>query len=310
MTVPLIWHVGDRNPSISETITVNGSPFDLTSSTVTFKMRRVGSSTLKVNAAATIVAPASSGVVRYDWAAADVDTAGRYLVWWDVTTGGKVQSLQEALVEFRAHAPDSPPWYGDITELKASLALTGTQFSDPDLQRGLESASRAIDQMCERRFWTTTSDETRYFSPRNSGWLDAGDIVSITTLKTDDAGDGTFENTWTANTDYILEPLNAALDSEPYTLIRRHPNASYYWPIGYPRSVQIVGKFGWSAVPPEIEQAAYIIAAQLVQRARSAPFGVVGVGLDTQTAVRIARVDPQVAALVGPYMRAPSGGAF
>lgn len=307
MAEPLVWYVGDRNPSITETITVNGVAFDLSSSTVAFKMRLVGSSTLKVSAAATIVGAPTNGNVRYDWAALDVDTAGSYLVWWEVTTGGKVQAMQEALVEFRAHGPDSPKWYGDITLLKNTLSLTGTQFADLDIQTAIEAASRAIDQMCERRFWTTTSNETRYFSPKNAGYLDAGDVVSITTLKTDEGGDGTFEQTWTANVDYVLGPLNAALELpiRPYTLICRHPESGYYFPTYYPRSVEITGKFGWSVTPPEIEQATTIIAAQLVQRARMAPFGVLAVGLDQASAVRIARVDPQVAALVGPYMRAP-----
>ncbi len=306
MAEPLVYYVGDRNPSITETITVNGVAFDLTSSTVNFKMRLVGSSSLKVSASATIVS-AVAGTVRYDWQTTDVDTAGMYLVWWEVTTGGKVQAIQEALVEFRAHAGASPKWYGDLTTLKNTLSMSGTQFADPDLQKALSAASRAIDQMCERRFYTTVADETRYFSPRNAGWLDAGDIVSITTLKSDSSGGTTFASTWTANTDYVLEPLNAALETpaEPYTLICRHPNSGLWFPSDFPRSVQIVGKFGWSTVPVEIEEATTIVAAQLVQRARMAPFGVLAVGLDQASAVRISRVDPQVASLIEPYVRVP-----
>lgn len=304
MTVPLIWSVGDRNPSISETITVGGVVVDLTPSTVKFKMRLVGSATLKVDAAAVIVS-APAGTVRYDWASADVNTAGVYLIWWEVTTSTKVQAMQEALIEIRAHAGETPAVYGDLAELKSTLALTGSQFADLDLQLALRSASRAIDQMCSRRFYTTSSDETRYFSPSTPAWVSAGDVISITTLKTDEGGDGTFENTWAVNTDYLLTPLNASLDAEPYTLIRRHPLSGFYFPSQYPRSVQIVGKFGWSSVPPEITQAAGIIASQLIQRARAAPFGVIAVGLDSASAIRLARVDPQVAALVGPYIRAP-----
>lgn len=304
MADPLVYYVGDLNPSISEQITVGGTGLDLTGKTVAFKMRQVGSSTLKVNNAATIVTTAS-GHVRYDWTGTDTNTAGRYLVWWEVTTSARVQAMQEALIEIRAHGPDNPQWYGDVTQLKNTLSLSGTQFADIDLEIALESASRAIDEMCERRFYTTTSDEVRYFSPRSYSYVDAGDVISITTLKTDEGGDGVFEQTWTANTDYVLEPLNASLDSRPYTLVTRHPLSSYYFPADYPRSVQVTGKFGWSSVPPEIEQATTILAAQLVQRARMAPFGIVGVGIDQTSAVRLARVDPQVAALIGPYIRAP-----
>ena len=37
-------------------------------------------------------------------------------------------------------------------------------------------------------------------------------------------------------------------------------------------------------------------------RARQAPFGVVAIGLEGQVA-RIARTDPDVCALIGPYIR-------
>jgi hypothetical protein len=102
----LVWYVGDRSPSISETITVDFEPFDLSSSTVAFKMRLAGSSTLKVNAAAIIV-DAANGEVRYDWAALDVDTAGDYLAWWEITTAGKVQAVSEVFIEIRPHSPDA-----------------------------------------------------------------------------------------------------------------------------------------------------------------------------------------------------------
>src|SRR3954447_6862743 len=98
MSDHLIWFVGNRNPSITETLTyADGTVVDLTGSTVKLKMRAVGSSTLKVSASATVVGAATLGQVRYDWAALDVDTGGFYLVWWEVTTGGKTQDLNEAI---------------------------------------------------------------------------------------------------------------------------------------------------------------------------------------------------------------------
>src|SRR5262249_42740226 len=118
---------------------------------------------------------------------------------------------------------------------------------------------------------------------------------------TDDDADAVFENTWTQNTDFVLEPLNAASDTEPWTAVRVQPYTSrifYCWP----RSLRVTGKFGWLTPPPAVKQATELLAARLLKRSREAPFGVVGLGLD-EGAVRIPRLDPDVAALLGPYMR-------
>jgi hypothetical protein len=142
MTAQLLWFVGDRNPSITETITINGVAVDLTTATVRFKMRAVGSSTLKVDASATIVS-AVAGAVRYDWLGADVDTAGQYLVWWEVTIGGKVQSVAEAVIEFRAHGPDTQPSYVELEQLKSTLELTTEAYVDQDSRRRCPRLARS-----------------------------------------------------------------------------------------------------------------------------------------------------------------------
>src|SRR5215471_11076072 len=98
MTQPPTWYVGNLNPSITETITQNGVAVDLTGATVRFRMRSVGSQTLKVDQPATIVS-APAGTVRYDWQSADVGTAGDFLAWWVVTSAGKTQDVSEALIQ-------------------------------------------------------------------------------------------------------------------------------------------------------------------------------------------------------------------
>lgn len=64
-----------------------GALVDLTQvgTTVKFQMVLASDLSIKINAAATIVAPATDARVRYDFAGTDTSTAGDYLATWEVT---------------------------------------------------------------------------------------------------------------------------------------------------------------------------------------------------------------------------------
>ena len=88
--------VGDRLTSLyADLYRPDGAPVVLEAAdTVTFRMILVSDGTVKVNnQAATVVTVGSATTktpaqVRYDWAAADVDTAGTYAAWFIRTSGG------------------------------------------------------------------------------------------------------------------------------------------------------------------------------------------------------------------------------
>lgn len=191
--------------------------------------------------------------------------------------------------------------YCTLAEVKARLGIeTADTADDTKLENMIEGISRALDELCCRRFYSDGSDATRYFTAEISEAVDPGDMVALTTLATDDNGDRTYENTW-APTDYDLEPYNAALDSKPYTEIAVTPQGVYSFPSGIKKGVKIIGKWGWPSTPESINEACLLLTEKLFKR-KDAIFGVVGMpGMGELK--QIIRDDPEVNLLVMPYRR-------
>jgi len=71
----------------------NENIIDLTAATAVFKMRAVGQTTVKTDAAA-IIHNADGGQVRYEWVAADTDTIGSYEAEFQITfVDGKIETF-------------------------------------------------------------------------------------------------------------------------------------------------------------------------------------------------------------------------
>lgn len=137
--------------------------------------------------------------------------------------------------------------YASLTELKAILGISSTTDDTP-MRKILEAASRAIESFTDRRFYITS--ETKYFN--GSGpvlWIP--DLLSVTTLKTDEDGDATFENTFqvaTVPVDYFLYGggIEDGLNLYPKTRIEINPNGDYgSFANGVKKGVEIAGVWGY-----------------------------------------------------------------
>ena len=197
--------------------------------------------------------------------------------------------------------------YLTITELKATLDMSGETYADADMTAAISTASRSIDSICNRRFYPDPdANQVRYFSPASMSLLYISDLITLTSFKSDSGGAQTYAETWTQNTDFVLEPINPKLYDgvlpEPWARVRLHPLSARWFPYQFPRSVQITGKFGWPAPPAEIKTATGIVASKLLRRVRDAPFGIVSAGIDQTAAMRVLATDPDVSVLVAPFM--------
>ena len=187
--------------------------------------------------------------------------------------------------------------YATLAQIKASLRITDS-VDDDLLELAIETASREIDGVCERQFFQTAA--TRVYAPRDSYVTEIDDLVSVTSIKTSSAADGIFDTTWT-NNDYQLEPLNGVAGglSVPQNVIRAV--GDYTFPIdGQEATVQVIGTFGFSAIPTAIEQATVILGSRIFKR-NDAPLGVTGFG--DLGVIRVGKIDPDVEAMIMPYKR-------
>lgn len=179
--------------------------------------------------------------------------------------------------------------YITSAELKIFLDISDTD-DDERLIQAAGWASRTIDRLCRRPdgdFAAQTA--TRYFDTDGGTQVHfPSPLLSVTTLKSDDDGDGTFETTWTANTDYWLYPLNET----PKWRMVVNPLGNYVLFAGN-RRLQIVGSWGEATTPPEpIRAATAIYAARYFNRHKT-PEGVAGSA--EQGFITLREVDPDVA---------------
>ena len=173
------------------------------------------------------------------------------------------------------------PLYASQATMKSWLGKVDTA-DDPELDRAVEAASRAVDHYCHRQFGRAeTAEARRYTAQRDRAtgcWYvvtdDIHDAAGLT-VAFDVAGDGTFTTVAPAG-DVELRPVNAAMDRRPWTevAIRR---AAGWSPTGDVDATMVTALYGWEAIPAEVVQATLIQATRWMSR-RDSPFGLAGGG--------------------------------
>lgn len=187
--------------------------------------------------------------------------------------------------------------YATLAQVKSALRITDA-IDDSIIELAIEAASRQIDSVCERFFYSTT--DTRVYAPSDWQITEIDDLVTLTTLKTSSNVNSVFDVTWTAG-QYQLEPLNGIAGGivTPFNRIRAIDNLYFPENMGE-ATVQVEGVFGFAAVPTEIKQAAVLLSSRIFKR-NDSPLGVAGFG--DLGAIRVSRVDPDIDAMLAPYKK-------
>lgn len=235
---------------------------------------------------------------------------------WAYEWVGTTQASDVAAGTWEVQETSLGKLYCTIEALKSSFGDSRTT-DDLEYHAACFSASRAMEQYCQRTFYRST--ETRTLNPVDLYCLDLPafcDIVSITTLKTDTSGDGTFGTTWSAS-DYQLlcgdgtPNINAGPEPKPYVKVRAV--GAHSFPIiprvnGRRDLVQIDGVWGWPAVPWAIKKATEIIAAETF-KLKDSP-GMVASGYeDFDVQMLDASARRRFARFANPYRRSIPGFA-
>lgn len=140
--------------------------------------------------------------------------------------------------------------YADLTTLKSAGVLNISDTSlDARLLALLEDVSPWIDNYCNRHFYVL--EAARRFDGPGGQELAVPDLISVTTLRTDEDQDRVFEVTWGSG-DYLLYPLNAEPQQpwgRPYVRVLVDSDAGSKTAFPWGKStVEINGQWGFREV--------------------------------------------------------------
>lgn len=132
-------------------------------------------------------------------------------------------------------------WYATREDVRSALSSASTARDDAQIDRAIETGSRAVDDLCQRDFAPVL--DTRYFdwpNPQRARswrlWLDRNEVISVDEL----ASAGTV----IPDTDYYLEPANSG---PPYNRVETRLDRPSAFDSGatHQRAIALRGLFGF-----------------------------------------------------------------
>jgi hypothetical protein len=195
--------------------------------------------------------------------------------------------------------------YATLAQFQAySNMSTLTTAETTTIEKAIESASRSIDRITNRRFYADSVAQQRFYRPIDWYRLDVDDISTTTDIEVafDQTGNGNYTQVLTFQTDYILDPINAPQKQIPYTRVVMVGATTLPAPYSWRPAVRVTAKYGWfnGVAPDDIVEATLILSADFFKRASSVG-GVLG--LSELGAIRMSPLGRDIAAMTRAYRR-------
>lgn len=248
---------------------------------------------------AAVIGPTGDGIgvdgttYTYVWQVSSAQAQASYTATLAGTAGGDPVEVEiEVFIT-------SKPLYATLAQLKTMMGATDSD-RDSLFADKLSAACRSIDDTTGRRFYLDPAPSARVINPTRrlvqdeDGWhLLVPDIGDVDGLVVEVGRPGA----WTDVTSRIeAEPTDAIAEQNAVTSLLM---VGGVWPVGGGKRVRITARWGWPIVKPQISEASLLLGARLVKR-KDSPEGVLG--SSEWGVIRLSRTDPDVYALIQPYI--------
>lgn len=189
--------------------------------------------------------------------------------------------------------------YCTVAQVREELSDDAERLSAALLEKAVNATSRAVDDWTGRRFWQDPVPVIRKDRPDRCEHVDVGDISTTDGLIVETRGSLAGDwSPWTLDTDYELDEALGSANGGAFAWDRLVAvGARTFRPARF-RTLRITARWGWSAVPIQVEEATILRAVAIFKR-KETPYGIADFG--EFGPVRIGRQDADVMEMLRPF---------